>query len=111
MRFSPYNHRDRLGKQKQSGVAIITALLIVTIAATISITISTQLQLDVRRTGNMIALDQTDIYVSFIEKFTQDKLKNADAFDALTTALREEGKFEDIYPVENGNGGGPDYRP
>ena len=102
MHFHLHNRRKHLTGRKQTGVAIITALLIVTIAATVSITISTQLQLDVRRTGNMIALDQTDIYVSFIEKFTQDTLKNADAFDELTKVLREEGKFEAIYPVENG---------
>ena len=102
MHFHLHNRRRHITGGKQTGVAIITALLIVTIAATVSITISTQLQLDVRRTGNMIALDQTDIYVSFIEKFTQDTLKNADAFDELTKKLREEGKFEAIYPVENG---------
>ena len=43
---------------RQRGVAIITALLIVAIATTISISISTRLQLDVRRTGNLIAGDQ-----------------------------------------------------
>jgi len=102
MHFHLHNRRKHLTGRKQTGVAIITALLIVTIAATVSITISTQLQLDVRRTGNMIALDQTDIYVSFIEKFTQDTLKNATAFDELTKTLREKGKFEAIYPVENG---------
>ena len=49
--------------KRQQGVAIITALLIVTIAATVSITISTRLQLDVRRTSNLIALDQADFYL------------------------------------------------
>ena len=43
---------------RQRGVAIITALLIVAIATTVSVTISTRLQLDVRRTGNIIAGDQ-----------------------------------------------------
>ncbi len=90
------------GRKKQTGVAIITALLIVTIAATVSITISTQLQLDVRRTGNLIALDQADIFVSFIEKFTEDTLQKTSAFDELRKTLREKGKFEAIYPVESG---------
>ncbi len=102
MSFHQHNHHKHLGRKKQSGVAIITALLIVTIAATVSITISTQLQLDVRRTGNLIALDQAEIYVSFIEKFTQDTLKDSTTFDELTKVLREEGKFKAIYPVENG---------
>lgn len=55
----------------QSGVAIITALLIVTIAATVSMSISTRLQLDVRRTGNMIAQDQADFYLYAAEAWTQ----------------------------------------
>jgi general secretion pathway protein K len=88
--------------KKQTGVAVITALLIVTIAATVSITISTRLQLDVRRTGNLIALDQAEIYASFIEKFTQDRLQNADNFTDLMTELRESGQFTANYPVENG---------
>ena len=47
---------------QQRGVAIITALLIVAIATTVSVTISTRLQLDVRRTANMIANDQAYLY-------------------------------------------------
>ena len=102
MIFRHHKPRRHPGRKKQTGVAIITALLIVTIAATVSVTISTQLQLDVRRTGNLIALDQTDIYVSFIEKFTEDTLQKTTAFNKLTTTLREKGKFEAIYPVESG---------
>ena len=102
MIFRHHKPRRYPGRKKQTGVAIITALLIVTIAATVSITISTQLQLDVRRTGNLIALDQADIFVSFIEKFTEDTLQKTSAFDELRKELREKGKFEAIYPVESG---------
>ena len=97
-----YKHLKHTSGKKQTGVAIITALLIVTIAATVSISISTKLQLDVRRTGNLIALDQADIYASFIEKFTQKNLENADNLKELMSTLRKEGKFEAIYPIVNG---------
>ncbi len=60
---------------RQQGVAIITALLIVTIAATVSMTISTRLQLDVRRTGNMIAQDQADFYLFAAEEWSQRILR------------------------------------
>ncbi len=60
---------------QQQGVAIITALLIVTIAATVSMTISTRLQLDVRRTGNMIAQDQADFYLFAAEEWSQRILR------------------------------------
>lgn len=100
---TPQNNRHyRTTGKKQRGVAIITALLIVTIAATVSITISTQLQLDVRRTGNLIALDQADIYALQVEKFTQEKLADPTDFPDLMTTLRELGKLEASYPIENG---------
>lgn len=102
MRSRQYNRHYRTAGKKQRGVAIITALLIVTIAATVSITISTQLQLDVRRTGNLIALDQADIYALQVEKFTQEKLADAIDFPDLMTTLREFGKLEASYPIENG---------
>lgn len=98
------NHHQRTIGKKQRGVAIITALLIVTIAATVSITISTQLQLDIRRTGNLIALDQADIYALRVEKFVQEKLKDPsdlDGFPALMKGLRELGKVGDSYLIGN----------
>jgi general secretion pathway protein K len=69
------------GFVRQRGVAIITALLIVAIAATVSVTISTRLQLDVRRTGNMIAADQAYFYALAAESWSrrileQDRKEN-----------------------------------
>ncbi len=61
--------------KRQRGVAIITALLIVAIAATISTTISTRLQLDIRRTGNMITLDQARYYTLAAEDWSARILK------------------------------------
>lgn len=47
----------------QKGVALITALLIVALATVISVNIATHLQLDVRRTSNMLASEQAMQYV------------------------------------------------
>ena len=63
------------GIMRQRGVAIITALLIVAIATTVSVTISTRLQLDVRRTGNIIAGDQAYLYALAAESWSQRILK------------------------------------
>ena len=60
--------------KRQRGVAIITALLIVTIAATVSITISTKLQLDVRRTSNIVAKDQADFILHIAEYYARNIL-------------------------------------
>jgi general secretion pathway protein K len=55
----------------QRGVAIITALLIVAIATTISINISTRLQLDVRRTANLLTADQAWQYTLAAESWSR----------------------------------------
>jgi general secretion pathway protein K len=101
----PVLHRNKscafTGK-RQRGVAIITALLIVTIATTVSIAISTHLQLDIRRTSNLIALDQADFYALFAEDFTKKKLQDTKNFDDLMEALAQYGQFKQEYPVEGG---------
>lgn len=89
-------------KSKQKGVAIITALLIVTIAATISITISTRLQLDVRRTSNMIAQDQALFYLLAAEEWSQRILRE-DRLDNNSDSLDEEWATE-IPPLPVGGG-------
>lgn len=61
---------------QQRGVAIITALLIVAIATTVSVAISTRLQLDVRRTGNIISGDQAYLYTLAAESWSQRILKD-----------------------------------
>ena len=78
---------------KQQGVAIITALLIVTIATTVSITISTRLQLDVRRTSNLIAQDQADFYLLAAEEWSQRILRQ-DKKDSTIDELNEDWAVE-----------------
>jgi general secretion pathway protein K len=62
--------------QSQRGVAIITALLIVAIATTISINISTRLQLDVRRTANLLTADQAWQYTLAAESWSRRILQD-----------------------------------
>ncbi|NOQ69825.1 MAG: type II secretion system minor pseudopilin GspK [Gammaproteobacteria bacterium] len=79
--------------KNQQGVAIITALLIVTIATTVSITISTRLQLDVRRTSNMIAQDQAGFYLVAAEAWSQRILRQ-DKEDSTIDDLSEDWAVE-----------------
>jgi general secretion pathway protein K len=60
----------------QRGVAIITALLIVAIATTVSINISTRLQLDVRRTANLLTADQAWQYTLAAESWSRRILQD-----------------------------------
>lgn len=75
MRIRRLHESTSVTGSHQQGVAILTALLIVVIATTVSIKISTRLQLDVRRTGNMIALDQADFYLLAAEEWSQRILR------------------------------------
>lgn len=89
-------------KHRQRGVAIITALLIVAIATTVSVTISTRLQLDVRRTGNMINGDQAYLYTLAAESWSQRILKN-DREESQIDHLGENWAIElPPLPVEGG---------
>lgn len=74
--------------KRQQGVAIITALLIVTIATTISITISTRLQLDVRRTSNLISQEQAYFYLLAAEEWSQ-RILQQDKKDSSSDSLDE----------------------
>ncbi len=88
---------------KQQGVAIITALLIVTIATTVSITISTRLQLDVRRTSNLIAQDQAQFYMLAAEEWSQRILRQ-DKKDSEHDSLDETWAIElPPLPVDGGS--------
>jgi len=89
--------------KKQHGVAIITALLIVTIATTISISISTRLQLDVRRTANLITQDQAQFYLLAAEEWSQRILRQ-DKKDSKTDSLDETWAFQlPPLPVDGGS--------
>jgi len=89
MSFPRSNSSNAITAKRQHGVAIITALLIVTIAATVSITISTRLQLDVRRTSNLIAQDQAHFYMLAAEEWTQRILRQ-DKKDSKIDSLDED---------------------
>ena len=86
----------------QRGVAIITALLIVAIATTVSVSISTRLQLDVRRTANMIANDQAYLYTITAENLGMQILKE-DRKDSEIDHLGENWALDiPPIPVEGG---------
>jgi general secretion pathway protein K len=100
---APFQWPKKPPGKPQRGVAIITALLIVTIAATISITISTRLQLDVRRTGNLITQDQAQFYLLAAEDWSQRILRQ-DKKDNKSDDLTETWAIEiPPLPVEGGS--------
>lgn len=102
---SPLQTKTRLRQiaraQRQKGVAIITALLIVTLAATISITISTRLQLDVRRTSNLIATDQAYVYSLLAEESLEIVLQDEDLRKGFIDLLIKDGVARQPLVIDN----------
>lgn len=92
----------------QKGVALITALLIVALATIVSVNIATHLQLDIRRTGNMIASDQAMQYVLAAENllsialYEDRKNNNVDYYGDLDDHFDAES-WADIYEFPFGN--------
>lgn len=92
----------------QKGVALITALLIVALATVISVNIATHLQLDIRRTSNMLASEQAMQYVLAAENlmsialYEDRKDNNIDYYGDLDEHFDKES-WADIYefPFEN----------
>lgn len=92
----------------QKGVALITALLIVALATIISVNIATRLQLDIRRTGNMLASEQALQYVLAAENLLSIALyedrrdNNIDYYGDLDEHFDQES-WADIYQFPFGN--------
>lgn len=86
---------------QQQGVAIITALLIMAVVATISISLATHLQLDVRRTGNILANEQALMFVSGAEEFAKYGLR-LDREDNSTDHYDEAWAQPQTFPFEGG---------
>lgn len=60
---------------QQQGIALITALLIVALASTAAVSITSQLQLEIRRNSNILHHDQAYIYALAAEDFARYGLK------------------------------------
>ncbi len=90
-------------KRLNQGVALITALLVVAIAATAAITLSAHQQLDIRRTANLIDGDQAWLYAlgaeAWAEAILARDLKD-NKFDSL-----EDTWAKTLPPIELPGGG------
>ena len=90
-----------LTKTRQEGVALITALMIVALASIISVNISTKIQLDIRRTGNIIAIDQAKLYTLAAENLAKRYLLE-DLKNNQIDSLDEDWAQPYLFPLEEG---------
>ncbi len=85
------------------GVALITALLIVALAITAAVTMVSRQQLDIRRTGNLLQMEQSYLYVQWAEDFSAHILR--DDLDTSTVDIETEDWATELppMPVEGGS--------
>lgn len=60
---------------KQSGVALITALIFTALVTTFAVSIAAQQQIDIRRTGNILSSDRGYVLALGVEDWARDVLK------------------------------------
>ena len=90
---------------QQQGVALVTALLVVSIAVILAAGMLDQLHYDTRRTENMIHNEQAYLYTLTAEHFAirmlRDDLKSGSTFDSLG----EDWAFDQLppFPLEGGS--------
>jgi len=73
---------------KQRGVALVTALLVVSLATIVAVAMATRLQVDVRRTGNLLHGEQAYAYALAAESWAEVILRR-DAEDSKIDTLGE----------------------
>ncbi|NOR51061.1 MAG: hypothetical protein GQ470_00435, partial [Gammaproteobacteria bacterium] len=65
-----------MNRAQQQGVALITAMLVVTLATILAVGMTSRQQIDIRRTGNILNLEQLLIYQKAVEDHATPLLKN-----------------------------------
>jgi general secretion pathway protein K len=95
--------RALLQLRHQSGVALITALLVVSLASILAISLVEHLNYDIRRTENILRLDQAQLYNDNAVEFGRGLLRSDrvlnNEFDTLTEYSTAN---EQTFPVDNG---------
>ncbi len=66
--------RKYSGPHKQGGVALITAILIAALVSVVAVAMATRQTLDIRRTGNMLEVDQAYMYALGMEELAAQVL-------------------------------------
>jgi general secretion pathway protein K len=82
------NAREAPVSGKQRGVALVTALLVVSLATIVAVAMATRLQVDVRRTGNLLHGEQAYAYALAAESWAEVILRR-DAEDSKIDTLGE----------------------
>lgn len=88
--------------KKEHGVALITALLVVAVATAAAVAMASRQQIDIRRTGNLLQVEQAALYLQAVEDWS-GKVLERDRRNNATDALGEDwALLLPPVPVDNG---------
>ena len=98
-----YGHNQQ---RREQGVALITALLIVSMVSIAAVAMASRQFMDIRRTANIVHTDQAYLYANAAEVFAKQVLIEGD--DDLEKDSRDEPWAQPLppTPVEGGSIGG-----
>ncbi len=89
--------------QKQSGVALLTALLVVSLATILAVSLVDHLNYDIRRTENILRMDQAQLYNANAVEFGMSLLQLDREINNEHDTLTEYGDHNlQVYPVAGG---------
>jgi len=95
--------KELLHLRHQPGVALITALLVVSLASILAISLVEHLNYDIRRTENILRLDQAELYNDNAVEFGRGLLRADRNLNNEFDTLKEYSDAnEQIFPVDNG---------
>jgi len=87
-----------------TGVALITALLVVSLASILAISLVEHLNYDIRRTENILRLDQAQLYNNNAVEFGRGLLSmDRNLNNEFDTLAEYSDANEQIFPVDNGS--------
>ena len=85
--FDPPGHTKIISVSRQRGVALVTALLVVSLATVVAVAMATRQHIDVRRTGNLVHGEQAYSYALAAESWARIILRRdaeEEQYDSLT---------------------------
>lgn len=92
-----------MNRRKQNGVALITALLVVSLATILAVSLVDHLNFDVRRTENILRMDQAQLYNANAVEFGMSLLRLDRELNNEHDTLMEYGDHNlQVYPVTGG---------
>ena len=93
----------RLGRKKrQKGVALVTALMVVSVAAVAAVAFTTRLQIDIRRTSNVLDGDQALLYALGAEAWAAQILSRDRADNNIDSLNEDWALLPPPFAVEGG---------